>query len=64
MKELDFSKMLVYDFSNLNLQEGSKENCFCDSCDNECDSCDTSCDCDCDSESYSCDMCDSCDRGW
>lgn len=42
--------LVIYDFSNLNYQENSKENCFgCDSCDNSCDHSD-SCDCDCDSK--------------
>lgn len=49
MKDCNFNEMMVFDFSNLNLQENSKGNCFgCDSCDCNCDSCD-SCDCDCDS---------------
>ncbi len=39
--EVDFEEMQVYDFSNLNLQEESNDNCF------SCDSCDSS-DCDCD----------------
>lgn len=45
---LDVNEIVVYDFSNLNDQENSTDNCFgCDSCDyGECDSC------------------DSCDSGW
>ena len=58
---VNFKGIIIYDFSSLNLEETSKENCFgCDNCD--CDNC--NCDCDCDSESHSCDMCDSCDHGW
>ena len=46
IKELP--ELVVYDFSDLNLQESSMGNCFgCDS-----------------SESDGCDMCDSCDHGW
>lgn len=37
--------IVVYDFSNLNLQENSKGNCF------GCDSCNCVCDCDCDNDS-------------
>ena len=42
----DFEKLfVVYDFSNLNLQENSKGNCFgCDSC--NCDSSGSDCDSD------------------
>lgn len=44
----EFPELVVYDFSDLNLQESSMGNCFgCDS-----------------SESDGCDMCDSCDHGW
>lgn len=47
---LIYDKFVVFDFSNLSLQENSKDNCFgCDSCDSSCDSSD-SCDCDCDSK--------------
>lgn len=47
MKEIDLNGMLVFDFSNLNLQENSTGNCFgCDS-----------------GESNKCDSCDYCDRG-
>lgn len=36
--ELNFEEMQVYDFSNINLQEESNANCFCNSCDH-CNSC-------------------------
>lgn len=46
--KIDLTKITTYDFSNLNLQENSTNNCFgCDSSDGD-----------------SCDMCDSCDSGW
>ena len=49
MKGLDFDKMLVFDFSNLDFQENSKGNCFgCDACDSSCDH-SGDCDCDCNS---------------
>lgn len=45
----DYERIVIYDFSNLNIQENSRGNCFgCDSCDDSCDHSD-SCDCDCDS---------------
>lgn len=41
-------ELVVFDFSNLDLQENSTGNCFgCDSSEPDC-----------------CDMCDSCDHGW
>lgn len=44
----DAEEMIIYDFSDLNLQGNSTDNCFgCDSCD-----------------SGECDSCDSCDSGW
>lgn len=47
-KKTDLTKIIMYDFSNVNLQENSTNNCFgCDSGDGD-----------------SCDMCDSCDHGW
>ena len=53
--DTNFEEMQVYDFSNLNLQEGGNDNCY--SCDGSCDSCN---DCDCDA--CNCDSCDnSCD---
>ncbi len=46
----NLNEIVVYDFSNLNIQENSMDNCFgCDSCDSSCDHSD-SCDCDCDSK--------------
>ena len=54
MKEIDLNNMLVFDFSNLYLQENSKGNCFgCDSCN-----------CDCDNSYNEQDGCDSCDSDW
>lgn len=53
-----FDEIVVYDFSNLNLQDNSKDNCY------GCDNCNT---CDNDSEGSSCndcDTCDNCDSGW
>lgn len=47
--EYDFKKFKVYDFSNLNMQENSKCNCF---------------GCDYSEHDSGCDMCDSCDHGW
>lgn len=42
------NELVIFDFSNINLQENSRGNCFgCDSCD-----------------SGECDSCDSCDSGW
>ena len=42
--KIDLKEIVTYDFSNVNLQENSKNNCFgCDSCDRDCDMCD-SCD--------------------
>ena len=57
----DSKKMVAYDFSNLNCQETSMNNCF-GSCDRDCDggTCDCNCDCnadDCDCNTY-CDNCD------
>lgn len=47
---LNLDGIVVYDFTNLNLQENSRGNCFgCDSCDSSCDQSDN-CDCDCDSK--------------
>ena len=49
-------KMVAYDFSNLDVQENSKGNCFA-TCEDTC-----VCDCDCDG---GCDYCDdegACDR--
>lgn len=46
--------IVVYDFSNLKLQENSKGNCF------GCDSCDCNCDCD----SNDCDCNSFCDSDW
>lgn len=36
----DFDEIVVYDFSNLNLQENSANNCFGFLDDDDCDSCD------------------------
>lgn len=45
---VNFEKMQVYDFSNLDLHENSTDNCFgCDS-----------------GDSGGCDSCDSCDSDW
>ena len=49
MKEIDYNNILVFDFSNLYLQEDSKGNCF---------------GCDYSEHDSGCDMCDSCDHGW
>lgn len=46
----DSKEMVVYDFSNINCQESSMNNCFASPCD------EPVCDCDCDS-----DHCDECD---
>ena len=36
-EEICTAEMIVYDFSNLNLQENSTDNCFgCDSCNCDC----------------------------
>lgn len=49
-RKADKEELIIYDFSNLNMQENSTGNCFgCDSCD---------------SDSGECDSCDSCDSGW
>ena len=64
--KIDLMKIITYDFSNLNLQENSVNNCFgCDSCncDCNCDSCDT-CDCNCDCDSGDCDSNNYCDNDW
>lgn len=45
-------EMVAYDFSNLDLQENSKGNCY-----GTCDSCDANtggCNCDCDSDDCDC----------
>lgn len=58
----DLEKLfVVYDFSNLNLQENSKGNCF-GSCDCNCDGGTCDCNCDCDSNDCDCNnYCDNCD---
>lgn len=39
-KKIELKKIIAYDFSSVNQQESSTNNCFsCDSCD-MCDSCD------------------------
>ena len=48
---INHDRIVVYDFSNLNLEETSKGNCF------GCDVCDCDCNCDCDN----CDSCNNCD---
>ncbi|MBR5912552.1 MAG: hypothetical protein IKZ55_11255 [Bacteroidales bacterium] len=53
-------EMVAYDFSNLDLQENSKGNCFATECDEPC-----VCDCDCDGGCDYCDdggACDWCDN--
>lgn len=46
--KVDFKEIVAYDFSNLNLQENSTNNCFGAGLNSYGD----------------CDMCDSCDHGW
>lgn len=46
--KMNLEDLVIYDFSNIDLQENSNRNCF------------ESSRCNCDS----CDMCDSCDHGW
>lgn len=48
-RESNLEEIVVYDFSNLDLQENSANNCFGFLDDDDCDNCD---------------MCDSCDHGW
>ena len=53
-KETNPQEMVAFDFSNLNLQENSRGNCF--------GSCDCDCNCDCDSDDCDCNnYCDNCD---
>lgn len=50
--KLDFSKMVAYDYSNIDFQNLDPANCF-----GTCDSCDAStggCNCDCDSNDCDC----------
>lgn len=51
-KKIELEEMVAYDFSNLDLQENSKGNCY-----GTCDFCDEStggCNCDCDSNDCDC----------
>lgn len=44
-KKINLEEMVAYDFSNLDLQENSNNNCFgCDSSDCDCDTCCDNCD--------------------
>ncbi len=53
-KKQNPQEMIAYDFSNLNLQENSRGNCFASPCDEPvCD-----CDCDCNCDNCDCDICD------
>ena len=52
-KVFNFAEMEAYDFSNLDLQENSPDNCFtCDKCDSPYNGCD------CDSNDCDCNECD------
>ena len=52
-KVFNFAEMEAYDFSNLNFQENSPDNCFtCDKCDSPYNRCD------CDSNDCDCNECD------
>ena len=54
------TEIVVYDFSNLNNQENSIDNCY--SCDCNCDGGTCDCNCDCDSNDCDCNtFCDNCD---
>jgi hypothetical protein len=52
MKKDCFNEMIVYDFSNLDLQQDGNDNCYF---------CDDGGTCDCDSGSCDCNNCDACD---
>ncbi len=41
-----FREMVVFDFSNLNIEMSGDDNCYCHCDSGDCDSCDFSCDCD------------------
>lgn len=59
--EYDFEKMQVFDFSDLNIHESSKDNCFgCDNC-NTCDHDPDGSGC---NDCNNCDTCDNFDSGW
>lgn len=59
-KKTKFKEMDVFDFSNLKLQENSRDNCF--GCDCNCDGGTCDCNCDCDSDDCDCNnYCDNCD---
>ena len=60
-KKTEKQEMVAYDFSNLDLQENSKGNCF-GSCDVDCDGGTCDCNCDCDSNDCDCNTyCENCD---
>lgn len=54
-------EMVAYNFSNIDLQENSKGNCY-NGCDVDCDGGTCDCNCDCDSNDCDCNTyCDNCD---
>lgn len=62
-KKTKLQKMVTYDFSNLDLQESSKGNCFDGPAPCDASICDEKCDCDCDCNCDSCD-CEYVPNGW
>lgn len=56
----ELKEIVIYDFSNLNLQGSSTDNCY--GCDCNCDGGTCDCNCDCDSNDCDCNTyCDNCD---
>lgn len=60
-KKTEKQEMVAYDFSNLDLQETGKGNCY--GCDN-CNTCDHNPDGSGCNDCNNCDTCDNCDSGW
>lgn len=61
LMKTDSKEMVAYDFSNINYQEGSMNNCY-GTCDRDCDGGTCDCNCDCDSGDCDCNTyCDNCD---
>lgn len=58
---INFERIVVYDFSNLSLQENSQANCY--GCDN-CNTCDHNPDGSGCNDCNNCDTCDNCDSDW